>query len=70
MQDGIKYFLIFCEGIDKEGNIDIFEIKYSGLKINWGMLEKSIGENFLFATLKFNGYIEISEQEYFKRKSE
>jgi len=64
MSNGIKYFLVFVEGMNSKGEIEKFPVTYSGKRIIWEYLIDTVEEDFNLLNVKFNGYEEVSEQKY------
>lgn len=64
MQEQVKFYVIFVQADNAQGEKEFFPITYSGIKILWDYLVEIVEEEFHVCNVSFNGYNEISEQEY------
>lgn len=66
MQDGIKYWVVFVEGLNDKGKTELFPVTYIGRKIIWDYLMDVVIEQFNLHKVHFNGYQELTKTEYEK----
>ena len=64
MPDGIKYWIVFVQGVDEQGKILWLPMTYSGRKVLWDYFIENITEEHNLRSVQVNGYVEISEQKY------
>lgn len=64
MSDGVRYWIVFVKGINIEGEETYFGLAFCGKKIIWEYLLELVEEEYELRCVEFNGYNEISEQEF------
>jgi len=60
----VRYWIVFVEGINEQDQQIFLALTYCGKQIVWEYLLELIEEEYFLRNIKFNGYNQISEQDF------